>query len=239
MKKLIAVLLILALLGTMAMAEAADVVGTWYAVEVVVEGQTFSPADFGIEVIVTLNEDGTATMDGVGDAAEGTWTIDGDTVTITEKDAEDTVMTLVDGKLTMSTDETTMVFSQEAPEAFVPAAAIEAALEDFTGIWKAEQIGLEGQYYSVSLLGADVTATIEDATLTLDGFLFSNNSFPVEYADGVLSFSKSDDESGEQVDIRATLLEDGMLMVNLDAGEQGAFAFYLVPAEAAEAAPAA
>ena len=242
MKKIFAMLLALAmLLGAMAMAEATDVTGTWYAVEMIQGDQSINPAEMGLEITMTLNEDGTATMNGAGDPSEGTWTFDGETLTIQEEGADDTVMTYADGNLTMGDDSMTMVFSQEAPEAevFAPAAAVEAAVEDFAGTWKAEKIGLEGSYYPVSLLGADITATFEDTTITLDGFLFSNTSIPLEYADGALSVSAADEDSGMAMAVQATLLEDGMLELNLDAGETGAFAFYMVPAEAAEEAPAA
>lgn len=244
MKKAFAALLILSmLLSALAVAEAADAAGTWYLIEIQSEGQSLNPADLGMSMTLELKADGTVTgttsMD--DEVGEGTWEANGDKVTITiNDDAQE--FTLADGKLTSDQDGMTMVFSQEEPvaNAFTPAAPVQAEEADFAGTWKAERIGLEGQYYPVSILGADVTATIEGTTITLDGFMFSNTSMPLEFADGKLSFSGSDEESGVSMGITATLLEDGMLALDLDAGEQGAFTFYLSRAEAAaEEAPAA
>lgn len=243
MKKAFAALLILSmLLSALAVAEAADVAGTWYLVELQSEGQTLNPSDFGMSMTLELKADGTVTattsMD--SEVGEGTWEANGDKVTVTiDGTAEE--FALADGKLTADQDGMTMVFSQEEPTAdtFAPAAPVQAEEADFAGTWTAERIGLEGQYYPVSILGADVTATIEGTTITLDGFLFSNTSMPLEFADGKLSFSGSDDESGVTMGITASLLEDGMLALDLDAGEQGAFTFYMSRAEATEEAPAA
>ncbi len=243
MKKAFAALLILSmLLSALAVAEAADAAGTWYLIEIQSEGQSLSPADLGMSMTLELKADGTVTattsMD--DEVGEGTWEANGDKVTITIND-DPQEFTLADGKLTADEDGMIMVFSQEEPaaNAFTPAAAVEAEEADFAGVWTAERIGLEGQYYPVSILGADVTATIEGTTITLDGFMFSNTSMPLEFADGKLSFSGSDDESGITMGITATLLEDGMLALDLDAGESGAFTFYMNRAEASEEAPAA
>lgn len=240
MKKAFAALLVLSmLLSAVALAESTGAAGTWYLIEVQSEGQTFNPADFGMEMTLVLNEDGTAAMNGVGDEpSTGTWTIDGSTVTVTIDD-DPLDFALEDGKLTASQDNLTMVFSTEPSEAatFAPAAPVEAAAaEDFAGTWNAAKIGLEGTYYDAAILGADVTATFEDTTVTLDGFMFSNTAIPLEFADGALSFSGSDDESGMQIAIKASLLEDGMLALDLDAGETGAFTFYMNRAEAEAAA---
>ena len=196
MKKAFAALLVLSmLLSAVALAEAADVAGTWYLVQMEQGGQSFNPADFGMEMTLDAGRGRHrhhGRHDRRGRPSVGTWTIDGTTVTVTIDD-QPLDFALEDGKLTASQDDMTMIFSQEAPdvEAFVPAEPVEAAVEDFAGTWKAEKIGLEGQYYDVSLLGADITATFEDTTITLDGFMFSNQSLSLEYADGALSFSGS------------------------------------------------
>lgn len=242
MKKAFAALLVLSmLLSAVALAEAADVAGTWYLVQMEQDGQSFNPADFGMEMTLELAEDGTATMNSTSETepSVGTWTIDGTTVTVTIDD-QPLDFALEDGKLIANQDELVMTFSTEAPvgETFAPAAAIEAAEADFEGTWQAAKIGLEGQYYDVSILGADVTATFKGNDITLDGFLFSGQTLSLSYADGALSFSGSDEKSGIEMGIKATLLEDGMMALDLDAGEQGAFTFYMNRAEATEEAPA-
>ncbi len=243
MKKAFAALVILSmLLSAVAVAEAADVTGTWYLISIESEGMAFNPSDFGMSITMELKEDGTAlsATSGEDDTAEGTWKMEGDKVTV-DIDDSPVEFTLADGKLSAEQDGMTMVFSQEEPVAdtFTPAAPVEAEEADFAGTWTAVKIGLEGQYYPVSILGGDVTATIDGATITLDGFLFSGTSMPLEFADGKMAFSGTDEESGATLGVAATLLEDGMLALDLDAGDQGAFTFYMNRAEAAEEAPAA
>ncbi|MBR1820694.1 MAG: hypothetical protein IJ769_03625 [Clostridia bacterium] len=241
MKKAFAALVIFSMLLTaVAVAEAADVAGVWYLNEITEDGESFNPGDFGISITLTLNEDGTAVMDGMSDEAEeGAWAADGDAVTLTF-DGDDMAVAIEDGNLIIAEDSASMVFGREqTAEVFVPAEPVEAALEDYAGAWTADKIGMDGSYYDAALLGADVTATIEDTTITLDGFRFSGESISLEYADGALSFSGTDDESGAFAGITARLLEDGNLSLTLDAGETGAFAFIMAPAEAAEEAPAA
>lgn len=241
MKKAFAALLILSmLLSAVAIAETADVAGVWYMVQMQSGETTINPADYGMEVTLTLAEDGTATMVGMngGDDSVGTWTISGNIVTVTI-DGDPLDFTLEDGKLSASQDEMAMIFSQEAPdvEAFVPAEPVEAAVEDFAGAWKAVKIGMDGAYYDVAILNADITVTFEDTTITLDGFMFSNQSLSLQYADGALSFSGS--SGALEMSIKANMLEDGMVALDLAANGQ-AFTFYLSRAEdAAEEAPAA
>ena len=243
MKKAFAALLILSmLLSAVAMAEAAGVTGVWYLVEIQSEGQSISPSDFGMSMTIELKDGGTALVTSSldGETSEGTWEANGDTVTVTVDDSP-LALTLADGKLTAEDSGMSMVFSQEEPvvDTFEPAAPVEAAEADFAGTWKAERIGMEGQFYPTSILGADVIATVEGTTVTLDGFMFSDTALPLEFADGKLTLSGSDDESGLNMSVTATMLEDGMLALDLNAGDQGAFTFYMSRVEAEEEAPAA
>ena len=61
MKKLFAIVIALAmLLSAAALAEAADYTGVWYLNAMEAEGESYSPATFGIEMSIELKEDGTA-----------------------------------------------------------------------------------------------------------------------------------------------------------------------------------
>lgn len=239
MKKALAALVVLTmLLSAVAVAEADSLVGIWYLNTMESDGTSFNPADFGVEMSIELKDDGTAVvLSSEDETKEGTWSAEGDTVTVTVDD-DPLVLTLTDGDLVAEEDDMKMVFGTEKSEAeaYVPGAPIEAAVEDFAGAWTATKIEMDGTYYDVALLGVEVTASIEDTTITLDGFMFSNNALPLEYADGVLTFSDTDEESGSFGSITAQLLDDGALSLTLDAGETGSFAFIMVRAEATEAA---
>lgn len=237
MKKLFAMLLALAmLLGAMAMAEAVDVTGTWYCTEFVQGDQSFNPADFGLNIVVTLNEDGTAAMD-AGEPSEGTWTMEGDIVTITEQNGLETIMTLTDGNLVIEEDEVKMVLSREAAEGFTPAEAVEAAAaEDFNGAWEAYKASAFGMYVDMSATGQTASLTIEDGNVNLMGTLFGSlagQTLSMEFADGALKLNIND-----QGNLELHLLVDGTLRLDMITEAMTA-EIYLQPAEAAEEAPAA
>ena len=233
MKKLFAVLLALAMLLSMAaFAEAADVVGTWYLNELVMDGASMSPATFGMEMAMTLNEDGTASAatNAVEDEPEssGTWTIDGTTVTVT-MNGEDQVFEYADDALTADTGDGTMVFGREPAEgeAYQPGEPVAAAEEDFAGSWTATKAGFDGKYLDWTvmgdMLGDPMTAAIEGTTLTLNGFLFSGEAIETTYADNALTFSAEDPDTEMVGGITVQLLEDGTLKLTMTMSDDAVF----------------
>lgn len=231
MKKLFAMLVVLAMLLSMAaFAEAADLVGTWYLNEIVMGESSMSPATFGMDMTITLNEDGTASGESSleDEVSDGTWAIDGTTVTVTlGGDAQ--VFEYADGKLTADMGDGMMVFGQEKAEgeAYQPGATVAAEEADFAGSWTATKVGFDGTYLDWAVLGDQLgdplTATIEGTTLTLSGFLFSEQSLGMAYADGALIFSAEDPDSEMIAGITANLLEDGTLMLTMSMGSDAVF----------------
>lgn len=71
---------------------AADYVGMWYLNSMEEDSQVFNPADLGAEMSFDFREDGTvhAIFHTAGniDEGEGTWTIEGDTLTVTLENTE-------------------------------------------------------------------------------------------------------------------------------------------------------
>ena len=237
MKKALAALVILSmLLGAVALAEAADAAGTWYLIEMVEDGQSINPADLGLTITLTLNDDGSAVMDS-GEGMEGTWTQDGDSVIVTiDGDAMD--FALADGTLTAAEDDMTMVFSRDTVEGFAPAAVVEAtAIEDFNGTWEAYKAGIMGMYIDVEQLGENVSVTIENGVVSLGGSMFEDSedtqAIEMNFVDGVLSMAV-DEENGGSFSFQ--LLEDGNLVMTMNMDEETSFDFYLAPAAAEEAA---
>lgn len=61
-------------------------------------------------LVMTLNADGTATMSAIGqDGGSGTWTQNGDKVTVTDGDGESAVFTFENGKLSATIEGESMV----------------------------------------------------------------------------------------------------------------------------------
>ena len=226
MKKIFALLLTLAMLvGAVALAEAADLTGTWYLNELNLDGVALSPASMGLEMTIVLNEDGTttATYEGEGESetGEGTWSVDGDVITITiEDDPYD--FTLVDGNLVSDDEDMGMTFGREKVEGetYEPAPAKEdAALEDYAGDWTATKLGFGAMFLDPSLVfgeDSDITAAIEGSTVTLNGYLFFDETIETEFADGALVYTYPEDSimySGSSITIQ--VLEDDSLSVLL------------------------
>ena len=235
MKKLIALLMVLALCCLMipAMAEE-DVTGEWY-------GPYFSMA-----FTLTLNEDGTFTLDVLPAgqrAGEGTWTRDGDRMTLVVPDIDapadgvvadgvpaESMMaegTLADGTLTLSLNGQTVAFTREPVEVFTPAEVNpEAAAEDFNGLWDAAYIASGIMLTATTEDNAD-SFVLENGTLTLTdpehsslAFWFGTDPITLEYADGTLLYTQEIPMGEESMTfiMKAMMLQDGMLGLSLDMG---------------------
>lgn len=238
MKKIFAVMLALALLLSLAaVAEAADFLGVWYLSEVREDGQSYSPADFGMSMSIELLEDGSAVGKSAmgADAQElsGTWTQDGDTITVIIDD-EAMAFTIEDGTLVSGGDGAQMVFGREAVEVeiYTPAAPVTAEEADFAGTWTAIKYGFDGTFYNADVMGVDdMTAEFTDDGLLLTGMFGSDEPFPVTFADGMYSF-ETDDENQMFSSIKAQKLEDGNLMLTMEIS--GEMVLIMAPAAAAE-----
>ena len=237
MKKLFAIVIALAmLLSAAALAEAADYAGVWYLNAMEAEGESYSPATFGIEMSIELKDDGTVvgiSSMGGGEAEPqaGVWEIDGDHVNVTIDDST-LAMTLEDGALIGESDGQKMVFGREKVEVevYVPAAPkADATVEDYAGKWVSAKIGTEGIYMDAAALGLDFTAAIEGTTITLDGILFPSEAIEATFADGALTYAVEDPENALLAGLTAQLLEDGNMSMVVTFSDS--MEFILEPAE--------
>lgn len=96
---------------------AKDYVGTWTMEEMTVEGETMSGADLsalGMEVVLTLNQDGTASMDMLGEATTGTWkATNANDFSITLDEMGTQSGKLEGGKLVLADGEDIMTFAKK------------------------------------------------------------------------------------------------------------------------------
>ena len=206
MKKLISLILIMCMACMLVPAMADSPVGTWYLAELVTNGVSVNPAEMGMTWSMVLNEDGTAdnAMEYMGQVQEasGTWTQEGDSVTITIQDSPATFQ-LADGKLTAEMDGQAYVFSQEAPEASPKPAVIVAESEDvFFGEWEISAVDMMGMYMTKDLFstagmeGFSVKLTIEAGKVTMS--------------------SRTSADAEESVQEFASRFEDGKLIAEID-----------------------
>lgn len=207
MKKIVAILLALMLcLGT-ALAENADVIGTWYLNTMVTDGMSINPASLGIELPMTLNEDKTATMDIGGEVTEGQWAIENEKYVVTfEGDPQPLVFVLQDGNLVADQEGVQMVFGREKEEvaAFVLGEAkTDATMADYNGTWNATLVDFSGMQMNVADMDMRMQVTVADGKVTIlegEGEEGTTGEGTATVEDGVLAITF-------EGDTEATLLQ--------------------------------
>ena len=125
MKKLILWTLVLAIaaLCACAMAEGAAVPvsdedyelygGTWVLVELNAPGKSMKAAELGMEMIMTLNADGTVESNGAGGNNTGTWRVEGANVIVVDNMGNEAVFTGADASLVGESGGMMMIFDRE------------------------------------------------------------------------------------------------------------------------------
>lgn len=187
-KKIVALLLCLLMLGSLAVAQTVDYTGVWYLVSVESSGVAFSPADVGMEMTVTLNADGTGTITTTGEEDKvAAWALDGDVLTITADEQPLAFTLTAEGQLVAESEGTKMIFGREAAgPGFVPAAAIAAPdMAAFNGTWTITTVDVGGMYVPFAAMAQ---AGLEDASIViLDGSVTSlGTQETATFADGKL-----------------------------------------------------
>lgn len=231
MKKIVSLLLALCLMGMMASAVAEiDLAGTtWYLVSLEQEGTTMNPADYGLEISMTLNTDGTSTMVAYGEETTGSWSVDGEVILITDEDDNTQQFSLNEnGELVADMGEDNhMVFSQTAPEASAQASAPVAVAadseEEFYGTFKPVSISALGMELPLEMIFGEVLPVFTvDAgkiiTVTGEGDEAITDEQPYAFEDGVLKLYAA--EGDETPVATVQLAEDGTILLALEAEGQ-------------------
>ena len=224
MKKLLAILLSLALLLVPALAlgeeeTPADITGLWYTE---VEGMV---------VELTLNADGTyavAIPAQPGESVTGAWA---------EKDGflyfdgSDLPQINVLGTDVLKWIDYDAFLRREAPLIYAPADPLsDAPVELFTGYWRAQYVGVNGAMLFADTLGAQSAALIDGTTVALIGPLTGETVLETAYENGALTWA------ADGVSIALALQQDGFLRLTLATGQEAVTLYFtLVPAEAPEA----
>ena len=218
-----AVILILSVLCTGALAEAPDVTGEWYA------------NLMGISITMTLNENGSyalqMSLEGE-DPEEGTWEFDGEAL-VMDKGSE-TEMTLTYDpeavSLYMEQDGLSFLFTREMPETFEAAPVrTDAAIEEFAGTWTCTLIDAMGLQAPPEMMGLSMSATIEGSSvaLVLPDFLDEPATLEGVFADAALTVViPAESEYSEDMVFTMQLLEDGTLSAATSFADES-MVFYL------------
>ena len=239
MKKLMATALVLCLtaLAMPVLAETEPVVtGEWFLVEMTADGVTLNPAEMNMSMEMVLNGDGTAAITtsfgSDGDAQVGTWTMEGDTVSVTiQDDTEEFVY--ADERLTADQEGMTMVLGREEPAAAaLPEDVAAESEEDFLGTWTMDSIIMNGVLIPAENFGIVGRFDIEPGKVTEtsgEGDEAKVTEYTSEFVEGALQLTAEDSETALPL---IHLNSVGGLTISVQAEEEGlSMTMYFVKAE--------
>ncbi len=182
--------------------------GTWYGLNMELDGEAYPLADLGLDVTVTISADGTAEMNMGGDVDHLQCAMqDGALV------AGTMVFTLRDGVLSLSEDGAMMTLSREKPEAAgasIPVIDESATLEEIKGVWTVVRVTMDGLTLpaeTADMAGDTLVVYGDTCDLTLQGMTM--DGLPCSMNDFALIVPVLDGE------FAATLREDGTLAIEM------------------------
>ena len=229
MKKLLIVLraLCLALPTALVLAEGADPAGVWYLTKAYVGETEMDPAMLGMNVTMTLNEDGSAVVaTAYGDEVQeekSEWALGDGVVTLKSGNDEPVVFAIVDDTLTIDNDGIGMVFTREPNEPFEAPPALAAESEDaFAGTWDLVLISMGGVRMSPEMFGMEDTLAVEPGKVVETSAVGENEQkreMTAQFVDGAMQLYNAED--GAELGL-LQLREDGTvsLTVTLDEGNE-------------------
>ena len=188
---------------------------TWYLQQLTMDGTTYNASDVGLEMTFTFREDGTAELVMNDEPVSGTWTAEGNQITVLANDIEN-IFTLEDDRLIAEDRGTTMIFTMSPPEAaYEPATPrMDATEADYNGQWEGFLISAYGMTMPFEMAEAEgsleETIGIPSGSMTIENGLVtfaSREGTAFEFADGQLIQNGEWDWQKQSM----TLLEDGVL----------------------------
>lgn len=235
MKRLTSLVLALLLALTMitgAFAEAADVTGDWY-------GELL-----GVQVTLTINEDGTYKMDVGGlQQEEGVWEMNEDGNLVMDKGTDgEGLVTVTETGLSTEQGGMTLDFTREAAMSISP----DTTEEELQGKWQATDVIVNGMTLPISMLGQECVIEVKDSTLYLVNLVgqteLAEYGIPLTFAQGMLFVTLQVDENTSEM-FGVAKLTDGTVLFEVAMGDNVMdFLMEAVPADEApveDAEPAA
>lgn len=173
MKKVIPLCLLLICVFFCARA-AENVQGVWYLTEGDTGTARMSAAEVGMEMTLTLAENGKYTLIGTDmEAVSGTWTQSGQSVCLTESTGAVSLMNYAQGRLSIEESGVTLYFERELSSAEDEILRRDAALSEFSGMWQGKSLLESSGYIDLSALdmamAIQITEKQVDMTLVLSG----------------------------------------------------------------------
>lgn len=224
MKKIIAIVFAVIMLFTAAFAGPVfaegedDLTGVWNIQSMEQGGMKMEGALLslmGMEVTLTLNEDGTAALTMNGESKEGTWTVDGVEGILDFGEAQ-LPFTVGEGTLSIEQDGMTMNMSRDDAgnaDAELAPAVTDPKLADFNGTWNAVSYVALGIPIPLETMGANITLIIEDGKIAVSGLFTGTGEGEEAEAEEA---AEAEEETAQTLDVvfDAELKEDGVLYLD-------------------------
>lgn len=221
MKKLISMLLALAmLLSCAALGEAAvDYVGTWMLTGLEAGGMMWDMtmlAQMGMDMTMTINEDGTMFTTSMGVTENGTWVVTEKGIAITD-DEETIEIACENDVLRIEEEGAAMLLTREGAAPAVAPAAVETspAAADFAAYWVLSSVEIGGESRDAAELGLNAYMELYDdgyCVMVMDdqmqegSWTMTETGIQTTDADGVV-------ESMTYVDGALVVEQDGVKMI--------------------------
>lgn len=158
-KKLIAMLLMLAVLCCAGLAETGDYTGEWTLTRGEASGVTVDTTAMGLEMTIVILEDGMCMMSAMGEEEIGEWTAINGGVAVTDAQGGTMAMFLNEnGELTTDQGGATLIFTRE--EIIMPLPGLTAA--DFNGDWRFVYAKVMGQHVAAEDTSLDIRLQLAD-----------------------------------------------------------------------------
>lgn len=188
--------------------------GKWYLQTFRMDDLTFNPMDIGAEASLTLNADGTGSLNMSGEEPEEfTWAAKDDEVMLLS-DGEADTLTLKDGTLTAAEDGMEAIFVRDADKVTSTKVKKAAALSDFSGEWLATRGSIAGMEMSLEDEKYEISLTVEGRYVTLskkeDGKVNEGTGYGMLLGGTLTVFG----DNGQ--DLVLQMLEDGRIMLEVE-----------------------
>ena len=159
---MLALLLALALIP--AAAEAPVYTGTWALTGMTVGGMTIAADALEAELILTLNEDGTCTLNANGRSETGSWTADEDGVTVTDAAGASGTLVPTGSTLSCTRGDATLILSPAVAPVTVRAGL---SASDFNGRWELHHLEMAQGVIMQESMVIDMIITLQDGQGTV------------------------------------------------------------------------
>ena len=184
-----------------------EYLGAWYGMSMDMEGTLYPLADLGMNIMITIDADGTATLDTDGETEESTCFMQDGALML-----DDAALAIEDGNLIYAQNGMVMTLSREKPQAAEAAPIDESAtIDSFKGVWTAVRVTADGATIpaeSADMGGDTLTIYGDSCDLLLSGSLI--DALPCRMDGSTLLISILDGE------FPATIHTDGTLAFELD-----------------------